>query len=103
MNKTNEVRVIKKRWIITQSDEVNKPENPPLGQRRYPTKLLDRVLMAKGLRLFVAASVALVASLLIHPNLAVIVIPIAGAFYTREIIMIWRERQGTTKNPEEKQ
>ena len=59
--------------------------------------------MAKGLRLFVAASVALVASLLIHPNLAVIVIPIAGAFYTREIMMIWRERQGTTKNPEEKQ
>jgi hypothetical protein len=51
----------------------------------------------------VAASVALVASLLIDPNLAVIVIPIAGAFYTREIIMIWRERQGTTKNPEEKQ
>jgi len=101
LNKPNEVKVIKKRWILGQKDEDNQPEQKLLGQRSYPAKALERVMLAKGLRLIVAASVALVASLLIHPNLAAIVIPISGALYAREIMMIWRERHGKTKSPEQ--
>ena len=101
LNEITEVRVIKKRWILAQRDENNQPAQS-LGQRLYPAKVLETILLAKGLRLFVAASVALVASLLIHPNLAGIVIPISGVFYAREIMMIWRERKGATKNPAEK-
>ena len=101
MNESIEVRVIKKRWVLAQRDDDN-PSEQPLGQRSYPAKVVETILLAKGLRLFVAASVALVASVLIHPNLAVIVIPISAALYAREIMMIWRKRQGTNKNPAEK-
>jgi hypothetical protein len=102
LNEITEVKVIKKRWTLAPRNEDKQPNQKLLGQKSYQIKVLERVLLAKGLRLFVAASVALVASLLIHPNLAVIVIPISGTLYAREIMVIWRERHAATKNLQEK-
>lgn len=50
-----------------------------LKPKSYQIKALEPILLAKELYLFLAASVALVASLLIHPNLAAIMLPILGA------------------------
>ena len=50
--------------------------------------------------MIVAASVALGASFLIHPNLAVIVVPISTALYALEITGIWHKRQIANKNQE---
>ena len=46
----------------------------------------------------VAASVALVASIMIHPNLAVLIIPVSSALYAREIHAFLSKRSNPSKN-----
>jgi hypothetical protein len=92
--------VIKKKWFSKIGDEDREFELQPLQQRIFPAKAVERVLLAKRLRVIVAASVALGASLLIHPSLAIIIVPVSTFLYAREIISIWRKRYSANRNHE---
>ena len=92
--------MIKKKWFSQIGDEDREFELQPLQQRIFPAKAVERVLLAKRLRVIVAASVALGASLFVHLSLAIIIVPISTLIYIREIISIWRKRYRANKNRE---
>jgi len=71
-----------------------------MPQRICSAKVIERVLQTKRLRIIVAASVALGASLFIHSSLTIIIVPISTLIYIREIISIWRKRYSASKNQE---
>ena len=102
MNEIIEVRVIRKKWIAKTGNMQRKPEKQLVPQRNLLTRAVERLFLAKRLRVIVAASVALGASLLIHRNLAVIVAPVSTALYVREIISIFRKSHIASKNPTKK-
>jgi hypothetical protein len=101
LNEITEVRVIKKKWFPKTGNNQRELEQQLVPQRSCLTKAVERALLTKGLRVIVAASVALGASFLIHPNLAVIIVPVSTALYAREITSIWRKRHSANKNQED--
>jgi len=71
-----------------------------MPQRICSAKVIERVLQTKRLRIIVAASVALGASLFIHSSLTIIIVPVSTFLYAREIISIWRKRYSANRNHE---
>jgi len=100
LNAIAEVRVIKKKWFPKAGSNQCELEQQLAPQRSCLTKAVKRTLLTKRLRVIVAASVALGASLMIHPSLAIVVVPVSTALYTREILSIWRKRNSASKNQE---
>ena len=96
--KSSEVRVIKKKWMLTQRDKECQSDKQVLQQKYLPAKVFERMLLIKRLRIIVAASVALVASIMIHPNIAVLIIPVSTALYAREILAFLSKRSNPSKN-----
>ena len=94
------MRVIKKKWFSTIGGEDREFELQPFPRRILPTKAVERILLTKRLRVIVAASVALGGTLLIHPSLAIIIVPVSTFLYAREIISIWRKRHNANRNHE---
>jgi hypothetical protein len=96
--KSSEVRIIKKKWIQKQREEECHAGKNVLQQKFFPAKVFERMLLTKRLRMVVAASVALIASIMIHPNLAVLIIPVSSALYAREIHAFLSKRSNPSKN-----
>jgi hypothetical protein len=78
---------IKKRWPI--DSKIRQLELHLRCPRRFSFNLMRH----RGFALLVAASVAMIASLLIHPRLVMVLAPVATGLYAFGIVMVQRQRK----------
>lgn len=81
------MRLIRKRWV----------PGPPQRQLAFnlwqPGPWLGWLLGSDGARWLVAASVALVVGLVLHPHLALLLLPVSTSLYAVALVCIQRQKK----------